>query len=114
VGFKQGIKSMLLNLCYNAITACPSENGIIRLKAKQLEKTVVLIVSDNGYGIPKESLPQITEPFYRVDKARSREHGGEGLGMALCKQIAAAHNAEMTVESEIGEGTTVSVIFTTP
>jgi signal transduction histidine kinase len=102
------IKSLLMNLCFNALKACSPGIGVIHLTAKEN----IISVSDNGIGIPKESLSKITEPFYRVDKARSREQGGAGLGLALCKQIAEAHYATMEIESSPGIGTTVKVTFT--
>ena len=107
------IKSLLLNLCQNAIKACSPKTGVIRLDAAVNGENIILSVSDNGCGIPEESLPSVTEPFYRVDKARSREQGGAGLGLAICRQIAEAHNAEIYIESSLGAGTTVRIIFTT-
>jgi len=106
------IKSLLLNLCSNALAACAPDSSIINLEAEKLGGNIVLSVSDNGCGIPEESVPKVTEPFYRVDKSRNREQGGAGLGLALCGQIAAAHNAEMVVKSAVGKGTTVKIIFT--
>jgi len=107
------IKSLLLNLCFNSLKSCTRGEGIIRLEAKKQGSGIELSVSDNGYGIPEESLSKITNPFYRVDKARSKEHGGAGLGLTLCKQIAEVHGAEMIIESNIKKGTTVKITFTT-
>ena len=101
------LKSLLMNLCTNAINACKKGEGVVRLTAAEN----VLSVSDNGCGIPLESIPKLVDPFYRVDNARSRDHGGTGLGLALCQQIANVHGATMTVESVLGEGTTVAVIL---
>lgn len=113
MGQEDLIKSLLLNLCSNAIKSCPPDGGVICLEArKQSERAVALSVTDNGCGIPEESLLKVTEPFYRVDKARSRSYGGAGLGLTLCRQIAEAHGAEMTIESAQGRGTTVKIIFT--
>ncbi len=106
------IKSLLLNLCTNALHACPANNGIIYLEAKRQGEKTILSVTDNGYGIPEESISKITEPFYRVDKSRSRENGGTGLGLALCRQIALAHDANLTVKSCVGMGTTIQITFT--
>jgi len=108
------IKSMLLNLCTNAIAACDKEGGIITLEAEKEDSQIILTVTDNGSGIPKDALPKVTEPFFRVDKARSRSGGGVGLGLALCKQIAQVHNADMQISSVPGQGTTVKIIFTAP
>lgn len=107
------IKSLLLNLCTNALKACCPQEGVIRLEAEEQPDGVIILVTDNGCGIPQKSLPRLTEPFYRVDKSRSREHGGTGLGMALCKQIVETHNTRMVVKSVLGEGTSVAVKFTT-
>ena len=106
------IKIVILNLCLNAIKCCPSEGGAIRLTAKGQDGNTVLTVSDNGYGIPNDRLIKVTEAFYRVDRARSQ--GGAGQGLALCKQIAQVHGAEMTIESAVGTGTQVSISFTSP
>jgi signal transduction histidine kinase len=107
------IKSLILNLCLNAIKACAANNGIISVEAINESGGVALSVSDNGCGIPTESLAKVTEPFYRVDKARNRKDGGAGLGLALCRRIAETHGAEMLIESEVGTGTTVKITFTT-
>ena len=107
------LKSLLLNLCSNALKSCPPEGGIIRLEAEKQSGGISVSVTDNGCGIPEESITRVTEPFYRVDKARSREEGGAGLGLTLCQQIAAAHDAAMLIESVVGVGTTVKIGFTT-
>ncbi|MCL1787194.1 MAG: HAMP domain-containing histidine kinase [Defluviitaleaceae bacterium] len=107
------IKSLILNLCTNGLKACRPGRGRIRLTATTVDGAPVISVKDNGCGIPAESLPKITDPFYRVDKSRNREDGGTGLGLALCGQIAKAHGAKMQVASTPGEGTQVDVIFTT-
>jgi len=104
------LKSLLMNLCSNAIKAGATK---ILLQAKNHSGKTIIAVTDNGCGIPEESLSKIMEPFYRVDKSRSREHGGTGLGMALCRQIAEAHGAELLVKSAVGAGTTIAIIFTT-
>jgi len=104
------IKSLLLNLCYNAAKAC-ERGGNIELGARENGPYITLYVRDNGHGIAPENLPKITEPFYRIDKARSREHGGVGLGLTLCKQIADVHGAKFTVESALGVGTKVSLLL---
>ena len=62
-------------------------------------------------GIPKEALEHIYERFYRVDKSRSKKTGGTGLGLAIVKHICALYNAELSIESEIGVGTTVTITF---
>lgn len=113
LGQEDLLRSLLLNLGVNAIKACPSVGGVIRLEAKEEAQHVALAVTDNGCGIPEESISRVTEPFYRVDKARSRETGGVGLGLALCLQIVSAHDAQMRIDSKPGHGTRVEIIFTT-
>ena len=108
------IKSLLLNLCSNALKSCFPGKGIIRLTAKRKGDKVIISVSDNGCGISDENMNRLFEPFYRVDKSRSREHGGVGLGLALCRQIAHVHGAQMTIGSVEGAGTTVKITFTAP
>ena len=108
------VKSLLLNLCTNALKACrqdEAKNSVIFLNAKGAEESLILSVTDNGTGIPQEVISKITQPFYRADKARSRENGGAGLGLALCKRIAEAHGALLTIESTLGVGTKVEVTF---
>ena len=102
------IKIMLMNLCNNAIRANATE---IILEANLQAGDMVLSVTDNGCGISQGDLLKITEPFYRVDTSRSKEQGGTGLGLTLCKQIAEAHGAAMEIESILGEGTTVKITF---
>ena len=110
LGQEDLIKSLLLNLCSNAIKADSSE---IILEAEKQHGSTIISVSDNGCGIPADSLLDIMEPFYRVDKSRNRDNGGVGLGLTLCRQIAQVHNAEIDVESAIRQGTTVTITFTT-
>jgi len=105
------IKTLLLNLCANAIASCGLNEGVVCISAVMENDLIVLTVSDNGCGISEEALHRVAEPFFRIDKARSRDQGGVGLGMALCKQIAEVHEAEMTLSSAEGVGTTVKIIF---
>ena len=105
------IKALLINLCTNAISSCEPSEGIIRLSANLDKEKVVITVDDNGCGIPADKLSRVAEPFFRIDKARNRSHGGVGLGLALCKQIAYVHDARMTIYSTQGIGTMVRLIF---
>ena len=75
------------------------------------EEGVLLQVADTGIGFPAKHQERIFERFYRVDKSRSKERGGTGLGLAIVKHIVAEHGAKMTLESEEGVGTTISVLF---
>lgn len=99
-------ESLLINLIDNGIKAS-SDGGTIFVTGMSDR----IIVRDQGCGIPQEELPRVTEAFYMVDKARSRKSGGSGLGLALCDRIARLHGARLQIESVIGEGTTVTVLF---
>jgi signal transduction histidine kinase len=98
------MKTVILNLLDNARKAVGNQ-GNITVTAFEQEETVVLIIKDNGIGIPKADLDKIAEPFYMVDKSRSRSEGGAGLGLAICTQIMKFHKGKLTFESEPGKGT---------
>ncbi|WP_309273065.1 HAMP domain-containing sensor histidine kinase [Paenibacillus sp.] len=104
------IESMVLNLVDNAIHACGTE-GKITMRAYVEQEKKIIEVEDNGKGMTEKQLLQVTEAFYRVDKARSRKEGGTGLGLALCAQIARKHHAELSFSSMPNEKTIVKVIF---
>ena len=98
------------NLCSNAIHY-NVENGKITVSISENEDETKLSVADTGIGIEKENIPRLCERFYRVDKSRSKKTGGTGLGLAIVKHICALYNAELTIKSEIGVGTTVTITF---
>ena len=98
------------NLLSNAVRyGCGSRDCRIRISVSVEGKSVRFEVSDNGPGIAREHLPFVTRRFYRVDAARSRDSGGTGLGLAIVKHIVERHRGTMSIESTIGEGTTVAV-----
>ena len=103
------IQSLLINLVDNAAKAydtdAPDKRVFLTFSADTIE------VRDFGRGIPEEAMERIFEPFYMVDKSRSKKAGGSGLGLALVKKIATAHDAELIIESSIEKGTTVWVRF---
>ena len=109
-GNKALLESLCINLCENAIRAC-EEGDEVRIGFREEDGQIVLRVADTGRGIAAEELEHITEPFYRVDKARSRAEGGVGLGLYLCSEIVRIHGAVMAFDSREGEGTTVTVRF---
>ena len=102
--------SLFTNLTDNAIKASP-EHAVIRLTASREENQQSLSVIDRGGGIPADQIALVTEPFYRVDKARSRKLGGAGLGLSLCQMIAQAHGGRLDIQSEAGKGTAISMIW---
>lgn len=106
------LADLLCNLVRNSFFARPKDNAVY-IVCTRLEKGYELAVHDKGIGINKQDIDKITEPFYTADKSRSRETGGSGLGLALCAQIAKAHNTSLKIESIKGEGTTVSLILNT-
>ena len=102
--------SLLYNLVDNASKASHEGQAII-MTCRRAEEGVRLSVTDHGIGMSKEDIEKVTEPFYMVDKSRSRKAGGAGLGLALCVEIAHRHGAELLIDSQPGEGTTVTVLF---
>lgn len=100
-------KSMIYNLIDNAMKASKSGDTIFFTGTKDTDFKIT--VKDQGIGIPKEELKKVMEPFYMVDKARSRQAGGAGLGLALCKRIAEIHHADFAIDSTLGTGTIVSI-----
>lgn len=109
-GDAKKIYELVENLCGNAVNY-NKENGKIAVEITENDETVVLKVSDTGIGIEKENIPRLCERFYRVDKSRSKKTGGTGLGLAIVKHICALHNATLSIDSDIGLGTTVTVTF---
>lgn len=103
-------KSLLYNLLDNARKASPA-GGHLSFAAQVEGGHAVLCIRDWGQGIPPEELEKICQPFYMVDKSRSRKAGGAGLGLALCQSIVTAHKGTMDFESQLGEGTQVTLTF---
>lgn len=104
------LQSLLVNLADNAVKASPRGSSI-QLSA-YLDNGPVLEVKDWGCGMDEEQTDLVCEPFYRVDKARSRSSGGVGLGLTLCSEIAQLHGARLKIISQPGKGTAIQVIFT--
>ena len=102
------------NLLSNAVRyGCDGAKGRIEISARREGQSVSLTVTDHGPGIPREHLPRVTERFYRVDAARSRESGGTGLGLAIVKHIVERHRGSLDLKSTVGVGTSVRVTFPT-
>ncbi|MCL2200606.1 MAG: HAMP domain-containing histidine kinase [Oscillospiraceae bacterium] len=100
--------SLILNIIDNARKAI-DEAGEIKITAKSEGGHCEIKIADNGRGIPEDELYKIKDAFYRVDKSRARSQGGVGLGLRLCDEIASLHGGELTFESELNVGTTVTI-----
>ncbi len=109
---KEMIEMLLSNLIENAMRAS-EDGGNIEVKFLKYLNGTLIQIKDNGIGMDKSELNKVLEPFYRVDKMRSRKNGGVGLGLSLCKQVIEYHKGQINIDSELGEGTTVSIYFTT-
>ena len=107
-GDRDGIERVITNIIMNSIKYTP-ENGNIKVYVGAVYDDAYIKIIDNGIGIPKEDLPRVFERFYRVDKARSREMGGTGLGLPIAKEIIEANGGSISIESDIGKGTEVII-----
>lgn len=103
LGDQVRLSQLIYNLIDNAIKYTP-KGGRVELSLGQDGQMAVFCVKDTGVGISREDLPYIFDRFYRVDKARTREVGGAGLGLSICKEIAEAHGGTLCVDSVIGKG----------
>ncbi|MFD2923816.1 cell wall metabolism sensor histidine kinase WalK [Halobacillus naozhouensis] len=108
---KDKITQVLDNVISNAIKYSP-EGGTITFQAQPVNKHLQVSISDQGLGMPSDTVDKIFDRFYRVDKARSREMGGTGLGLAIAREIIEAHHGQIWAKSQEGKGTTV--FFTLP
>lgn len=109
-GIPQLLHGIIYNLCDNAIKY-NQQGGSVSIDIKSNTNSVILTVADTGIGIPEEHRKRIFERFYRVDKSHSRAVGGTGLGLSIVKHAASLHNANISVQSIVDGGTTVTVIF---
>lgn len=107
---RERMVELIYNLVDNAIRY-NKKNGYVKVKIDHDSKGVYLSVEDNGIGIPKRYHERIFERFYRVDKSRSKATGGTGLGLAIVKHIVLNHHATLSIESEEGKGTNITVHF---
>lgn len=113
-GDKDGLERVFTNIISNALKYTPS-GGEINIFSSKMYNDIIVKVSDNGIGIPKEQLPNIFDRFYRVDKARSRDKGGTGLGLAIAKQtIESAFGGKILISSELNKGTDVTISIPIP
>ena len=106
---KLRVRLLITNLLNNAMRH--GENKAIEVSLQHRRGKTTILVKDNGEGIAKHHLAKLTEPFYRADSARQRNTGGFGLGLYLCKLIAEAHGGSLSIASEVGVGTLITVVL---
>ena len=109
-GVEKILGEIVYNLCDNAIKY-NKENGRVEVSVTRLGDRIALTVQDTGIGIPAGETARVFERFYRVDKSHSKEIGGTGLGLSIVKHAAAYHDAKIELESQLGKGTRVRVLF---
>lgn len=102
---REGIRQVLTNLILNSIKY-GIENGVTKVSFYVMDKQILIEISDNGIGIEEKHLKHLFDRFYRVDKSRSRESGGSGLGLSIVKHVLEAHNQSVNVRSTTGKGST--------
>lgn len=103
---------MLTNLIKNSLRAIKPQTGVITIHSSEDQDEVKIFVTDNGTGIPQEKQANLFTKFYQVDASLTREKGGSGLGLSICRGIIETHGGRITLESSPGGGTTV--IFSLP
>jgi two-component system, OmpR family, phosphate regulon sensor histidine kinase PhoR len=99
-----------MNLLSNAARHTPPE-GSVDMTWQSVAGGAELVVADTGEGIDEELIPRVTERFFRVDRGRSRDDGGVGLGLAIVKHVLSRHDAELEIESTLGEGSRFTCRF---
>ncbi|MDX7991122.1 phosphate regulon sensor histidine kinase PhoR [Xenorhabdus littoralis] len=109
-GNEEQLRSAMSNLVYNAINHTPAETRI-EVSWRSVPQGALFKVEDNGGGISIEHLPRLTERFYRVDRARSRQTGGNGLGLAIVKHALHHYNTHLDISSVLGKGSTFSFLL---
>ena len=113
VGHRFRLEQAVLNLLVNAVKF-NREGGEVWVEARHnSDQQIQIVVSDTGMGIPSQDLPRIFERFYRVDKARSRQVGGTGLGLSIVRHVVGRMDGRVTVESQLGKGSTFTIILPT-
>jgi signal transduction histidine kinase len=110
MGQKARLERALTNLLLNGINY-NRIGGEVRIDIRRMDDTVRISVADDGIGISPLDMPRIFERFYRVDKARSRQTGGTGLGLSIVRNTVERAGGSVTVESQLGKGSTFTIIF---
>lgn len=101
---RESLNKIIYNILSNA-HKYTEQGGEVTIDVTQKDSNAVIRIEDNGIGISEEELPYIFERFYRIDESRTRETGGTGIGLAIVKELVEAHNGQIDVKSELGEGT---------
>lgn len=109
-GVENVLYEIIFNLCDNAVKY-NKEGGKVKITADRNEKGAYITVEDTGIGIPDDEIDRVFERFYRVDKSHSSETSGTGLGLSIVKHGVMLHNGKIELESRVGEGTTVTIVF---
>lgn len=109
-GVRQMLDEMIFNLCENAIKYNVPD-GKVTIWVGNCPEGIKVVVEDTGIGIPKDQQERVFERFYRVDKSHSKKTGGTGLGLSIVKHAAIYHHAQIHVDSEVGKGTRMEVLF---
>lgn len=110
----QRVRMALRNILENALKHTAPEAGPIEIRIDVQQTMVQIAVQDYGPGIPPNEQPKIFEPFYRIDKSRTRATGGYGLGLSLARKIMLAHGGDIVLSSEVGHGSTFILLFLLP
>lgn len=111
IGAPRELHSAFSNLVSNAVRYTPAGGNIGIRFVRNDDGGAALVVTDTGYGIPRQHVPRITERFYRVSTSRSRETGGTGLGLSIVKHVLGLHQAHLAIESEVGSGSRFACVF---
>ena len=107
---KSHLEQIMIILLDNAIKYSTNEK-VIQINVRHTDKQLTIEVKDYGVGIPKEELPFVLNRFYRVDKARSRKHGGNGLGLSIAKRLLDIYRGSLEIDSVYGKWTKVKLLF---
>jgi signal transduction histidine kinase len=99
------------NLLENAVKYSLADSKAIQVTVAARDDGVLVRVTDDGVGVPREDAERIFEPFFRVDRSRSKESGGYGLGLSICKRVMEAHSGQITLEPGTGRGSTFALRF---
>ncbi|HJT23935.1 MAG TPA: HAMP domain-containing sensor histidine kinase, partial [bacterium] len=108
---KTRVKTVLQNVIENALKFSAGQRKPVEIALETVSDGVGVTVKDFGPGIPEDEQGRIFEPFYRVDKSRTKETGGYGLGLSLCREIMLAHGGDIHLQSKPGKGTQVALRF---